>query len=84
MLFGAIIINAEIFTTRLTMYPLMHVLRLGCTGMHYVTYTSHRMQKHKSIVTYPNMFLWKPHGAHRSMKNSVSTFNAFHALECTT
>jgi hypothetical protein len=32
-------------------------LRLGRTGMHYVTHSSHRMQKHKYDITCPGALL---------------------------
>jgi hypothetical protein len=54
------------------------------TGIHYVTRISYRMQKHKIGVTCPMRFLWKQHRAHRSTKNSASTFYTTDVPECTT
>jgi hypothetical protein len=34
----------------------VEVSHLGRTGMHYVTRRSHRMQKHKFGVSYPDTF----------------------------
>jgi hypothetical protein len=33
----------------------IHISYPGCTGMHYVTHRSHRMQKHKLRVTCPDV-----------------------------
>jgi hypothetical protein len=61
------------------------VSRPGCTGMHYVTHRSNRMQKKKFGVKCPGTadFLLKLHRAHRSMNTSGLTFHGSDAPECT-
>jgi hypothetical protein len=46
----------------------------GCTGIHYVAYKSHRMQKHKSANRDPVRSFVKSYRSYMSMKNTVSRF----------
>jgi hypothetical protein len=54
------------------------VSHLGCTGMHYVTRRSHRMQKHKFGITCPDAPFVE------SVSICESTFHSLDTLESTT
>jgi hypothetical protein len=51
--------------------------------MHYVTSRTHQMQKHNFSVTCLGVLFMETARAHPSIKNSVSTFHASDAPECT-
>jgi hypothetical protein len=55
-----------------------------CTGMHYVTHRSHRMQKHKFGVTSPDSLFMETTPSLPEHENSVLLFRVLDTLECTT
>jgi hypothetical protein len=51
--------------------------------MHYMTYRSHKMQKHKFGVTCPNVLLMETASGPPKHENSVSMFCTPEPPECT-
>jgi hypothetical protein len=54
-----------------------------CTGMHYVAHISHKIEKHVFGITCPRVIFMESLQVPPEQKNTVSTWHAPDAAECT-